>query len=197
MIFFKSKAEKDFENKQKIRQQISDFEKRILKLEEQLQKHAESARIAIKENLPEQINLTKSALIKTIQERKMTISMKINFEVFSQLKDQAEANKQFLKSIKLLGEQMEAATSIDAQKIFDKFDMEVDKANDMINEIQSQMKSQETKYNKQETTDIKVTESEIENLIYGTGTNAQTVTTNEADPLEKKLEELKAKIEKK
>jgi polyhydroxyalkanoate synthesis regulator phasin len=127
----------------------------------------------------------------------MTISMKINFEVFSQLKDQAEANKQFLKSIKLLGEQMEAATSIDAQKIFDKFDMEVDKANDMINEIQSQMKSQETKYNKQETTDIKVTESEIENLIYGTGTNAQTVTTNEADPLEKKLEELKAKIEKK
>jgi hypothetical protein len=48
MIFFKSKAEKDFENKQKIRQQIRDFEKRILKLEEQLQKHAESARIAIK-----------------------------------------------------------------------------------------------------------------------------------------------------
>ena len=129
MGIFKSKAEKDFERKQKIKQQIRDFERRIIKLEEQIKKHIESAREAVRENLPEQVALTKAALTRTIQERKMTIRMKINFDVFNQLKDQAEANKMFLKSIKLLSEQMEAATSVDAQKVFAKFDMEVEKAN--------------------------------------------------------------------
>jgi hypothetical protein len=126
----------------------------------------------------------------------MTIRMKINFEVFNQLKDQAEANKQFLKSIKLLGEQMEAATSVDAQKIFAKFDMEVEKANDMIEEIQEQLDTQEDKYKKQDMTDIKVTDSEIDNLIFGT-VSKPTTKVEELDPLEAKLEALKQKIEKK
>ena len=196
MGIFKSKAEKDFERKQKIKQQIRDFERRIIKLEEQIKKHIESAREAVRENLPEQVALTKAALTRTIQERKMTIRMKINFDVFNQLKDQAEANKMFLKSIKLLSEQMEAATSVDAQKVFAKFYMEVEKANDMIEEIQDQLDTQEDKYKKQDLTDIKVTDSEIDNLIFG---NAPTTSTKveEKDPLEAKLEELKQKIEKK
>jgi hypothetical protein len=196
MGIFKTKAEKDFERKQKIKQQIRDFERRIIKLEEQIKKHIESAREAVRENLPEQVALTKAALTRTIQERKMTIRMKINFDVFNQLKDQAEANKMFLKSIKLLSEQMEAATSVDAQKVFAKFDMEVEKANDMIEEIQDQLDTQEDKYKKQDLTDIKVTDSEIDNLIFG---NASSVSTKveEKDPLEAKLEELKQKIEKK
>jgi len=196
MGIFKSKAEKDFERKQKIKQQIRDFERRIIKLEDQIKKHIESAREAVRENLPEQVALTKAALTRTIQERKMTIRMKINFDVFNQLKDQAEANKMFLKSIKLLSEQMEAATSVDAQKVFAKFDMEVEKANDMIEEIQDQLDTQEDKYKKQDLTDIKVTDSEIDNLIFG---NAPTAATKveEKDPLEAKLEELKQKIEKK
>jgi hypothetical protein len=196
MGIFKSKAEKDFERKQKIKQQIRDFERRIVKLEEQIKKHIESAREAVRENLPEQVALTKAALTRTIQERKMTIRMKINFDVFNQLKDQAEANKMFLKSIKLLSEQMEAATSVDAQKVFAKFDMEVEKANDMIEEIQDQLDTQEDKYKKQDLTDIKVTDSEIDNLIFGnTPTSSNKV--EEKDPLEAKLEELKQKIEKK
>ena len=196
MGIFKSKAEKEFEQKQKLRQQTRDFERRISKLEDQVKKHIESAREAIRENLPEQVALTKTALTRTIQERKMTIRMKINFEVFNQLKDQAEANKQFLKSIKLLGEQMEAATSVDAQKIFSKFDMEVEKANDMIEEIQEQLDTQEDKYKKQDMTDIKVTDSEIDNLIFGT-VSKPTTKVEELDPLEAKLEALKQKIEKK
>jgi hypothetical protein len=196
MGIFKSKAEKEFEQKQKLRQQTRDFERRISKLEDQVKKHIESAREAIRENLPEQVALTKTALTRTIQERKMTIRMKINFEVFNQLKDQAEANKQFLKSIKLLGEQMEAATSVDAQKIFAKFDMEVEKANDMIEEIQEQLDTQEDKYKKQDMTDIKVTDSEIDNLIFGT-VSKPTTKVEELDPLEAKLEALKQKIEKK
>jgi len=196
MGIFKSKAEKEFEKRQKIKQQIRDFDRRISKLEEQIKKHIESARQAVRENLPDQVLLTKSALTKTIQERKMTIRMKINFEVFSQLADQAEANKQFVKSLKLLGEQMEAATSIDAKKVFAKFDMEVEKANDMIEDIQDQLNSQEDKYKKQEMSDIKVTDSEIDNLIFGTA--PKTTTEVEAiDPLEAKLEALKQKIEKK
>ena len=55
MGIFKSKAEKDFERKQKIKQQIRDFERRIIKLEEQIKKHIESAREAVRENLPEQV----------------------------------------------------------------------------------------------------------------------------------------------
>lgn len=196
MGIFKSKAEKDFERKQKIKQQIRDFERRIVKLEEQIKKHIESAREAVRENLPEQVALTKAALTRTIQERKMTIRMKINFDVFNQLKDQAEANKMFLKSIKLLSEQMEAATSVDAQKVFAKFDMEVEKANDMIEEIQDQLDTQEDKYKKQDLTDIKVTDSEIDNLIFGNAPVSSSK-VEEKDPLEAKLEELKQKIEKK
>lgn len=196
MGLFKSKAEKEFESKQTIRKQIREFDRRVIKLEDQMSKHIDSARMAIKENLPEQVNLAKVALARTIQERKMTIRMKIFFEVMTQIKDMAEANKHFVKSIKNLSEQMEVANTVEVQKIFNKFDLEVDKANMMAEEIQDQLNVQEDKYKRQEVSEIKVTDSEIDNLIYGTKP-AQGVDHSTVDPLEKKLEELKAKIEKK
>jgi len=196
MGLFKSKAEKEFESKQLIRKQIRDFDRRVAKLEEQMSKHIESARTAIKENLQEQVNLAKVALARTIQERKMTIRMKIFFEVMTQIKDMAEANKHFVKSIKNLSEQMEVANTVEVQKIFNKFDLEVDKANMMAEEIQDQLNVQEDKYKRQEVSEIKVTDSEIDTLIYGTKPT-QGVVNSTVDPLEKKLEELKAKIEKK
>jgi hypothetical protein len=196
MGLFKTKAEKEFETKQIIRKQIREFDRRVAKLEEQIGKHVESARTAIKENLPEQVNLAKVALSRTIQERKMTIRMKIFFEVMTQIKDMAEANKTFVKSIKTLSEQMEVANTIEVQKIFDKFDVEVEKANMMAEEIQDQLNVQESKYKKEEISEIKVTDSEIDTLIYGNKT-LQASTSSVTDPLEKKLEELKAKIEKK
>ena len=195
MGLFKTKAEKEFETKQLIRKQIREFDRRVAKLEEQMGTHVESARTAIKENLPEQVNLAKVALSRTIQERKMTIRMKIFFEVMTQIKDMAEANKTFVKSIKTLSEQMEVANTIEVQKIFDKFDVEVEKANMMAEEIQDQLNVQETKYKKEEMSEIKVTDSEIDTLIYGS--KAPQTSTATMDPLEKKLEELKAKIEKK
>ena len=196
MGLFKSKAEKEFESKQLIRKQIREFDRRVAKLEDQMNKHIESARTAIKENLTEQVSLAKSALARTIQERKMTIRMKIFFEVMTQIKDTAEANKHFVKSIKTLSEQMEVANTVEVQKIFDKFDVEVEKANMMAEDIQDQLNVQEAKYKKQEVSEIKVTDSEIDTLIYGTKPLTGTVNTT-VDPLEKKLEELKAKIEKK
>ena len=196
MGLFKSKAEKEFESKQLIKKQIREFDRRVSKLEEQMNKHIESARTAIKENLPEQLNFAKMALTRTIQERKMTIRMKIFFEVMTQIKDMAEANKHFVKSIQTLSEQMEVANTVEVQKIFNKFDVEVDKATMMAEEIQDQLNVQEDKYKKAEVSEIKVSDSEIDVLIYGT---KSTQSTPEAtlDPLEKKLEELKAKIEKK
>jgi flavodoxin len=74
--------------------------------------------------------------------------------------------------------------------------VEVEKANMMAEEIQDQLNVQETKYKKEEMSEIKVTDSEIDTLIYGTKAT-QTSTATTMDPLEKKLEELKAKIEKK
>jgi len=74
--------------------------------------------------------------------------------------------------------------------------MEVEKANDMIEEIQEQLDTQEDKYKKQDMTDIKVTDSEIDNLIFGT-VSKPTTKVEELDPLEAKLEALKQKIEKK
>jgi TATA-box binding protein (TBP) (component of TFIID and TFIIIB) len=114
----------------------------------------------------------------------------------TQIKDMAEANKTFVKSIKTLSEQMEVANTIEVQKIFDKFDVEVEKANMMAEEIQDQLNVQESKYKKEEISEIKVTDSEIDTLIYGNKT-LQASTSSVTDPLEKKLEELKAKIEKK
>jgi hypothetical protein len=108
----------------------------------------------------------------------------------------AEANKHFVKSIKNLSEQMEVANTVEVQKIFNKFDLEVDKANMMAEEIQDQLNVQEDKYKRQEVSEIKVTDSEIDTLIYGTKPT-QGVVNSTVDPLEKKLEELKAKIEKK
>jgi hypothetical protein len=66
----------------------------------------------------------------------------------------------------------------------------------MAEEIQDQLNVQEDKYKRQEVSEIKVTDSEIDTLIYGTKPT-QGVVNSTVDPLEKKLEELKAKIEKK
>ena len=59
---FKSKAEKERERRMAVNKAMNELEKRIKKLENQEQVYINAARTAMREALPEQIELAKKAL---------------------------------------------------------------------------------------------------------------------------------------
>ncbi len=221
--FIKTKGEKKWEDEYKIKQQLRDADKRIALLENTIKKHAVNARRALKEGIPDMVEFAKFAMRKAIQDKKMTLRWKINLEIYNDMKDSAEANKAFLKSIKLLAAQLKEATSIDAQKVFQQFKIESDKANQMIKGVQEQLTEQENVFKAEDLSEMNVSDKELETLIYGPQTSGsplaeeQPITENvpqsaptqgktkpeqalpkdkEMDDIQKKLDDFKKKLDK-
>jgi hypothetical protein len=213
---FKTKSEREWDNNYQVKQRLRDAERRITVLEDTIKKHASHAKRAIKEGLPDMVELARFAMKKAVQDRQMTIRWKINLEIFNDLKDSTEANKAFLKSIKVLASQMNAATNIDAQKVFQKFKMESDKANQMMKDIQDQLQDQEQAIKNEDFSSVNVTDKEIDALIYGPDSDKANLVLESSTPnlpeskpekvskpnpdineIEQKLNEFKKKLDKK
>jgi hypothetical protein len=213
---FKTKSEREWDNNYQVKQRLRDAERRITVLEDTIKKHASHAKRAIKEGLPDMVELARFAMKKAVQDRQMTIRWKINLEIFNDLKDSTEANKAFLKSIKVLASQMNAATNIDAQKVFQKFKMESDKANQMMKDIQDQLQDQEQAIKNEDFSSVNVTDKEIDALIYGPDSDQTNLVLEGSTPnlpeskpekvskpnpdineIEQKLNEFKKKLDKK
>ena len=110
MGFFKSKQEKEMEQRMIIKKTINQFNKHIRELEDQKSKYLEAAKRAKQEGLDAQYSLALSGLKMAMMQQKKAKEMQLNFELASQMKDLTKVTSLFLDGMSMLSVEMSKTT---------------------------------------------------------------------------------------
>ena len=173
MAIFKSKEERKQEKKMAVRQSMKELEKRIKKLDSQKEIYIQQAQIAVKEDLPEQVELAKKALQMTITERKRTLKMLLNARIIEQMNDMTEMTTEFLKDIHVIAKQIAGNTTTDVRKINSDLKMAMGKVEAQTESLEDLMDESQDTVGSFADENAKATDDEINALIYGnTGASA-------------------------
>lgn len=167
MALFKTKKEKEFEKKQLVRKSMNELRKRIAKLQAQEKVYVEQAKIAIREELPEQIKLAKQALKMTVAERKRTYQMLLNAEIISQMKDMTEMTAEFLKAVQVLSKDIAQDTGINTAKVKEQLQIAMGKVAENTENLEDMLESSQADLTDYSATVEVVTDSDIDKMIFG------------------------------
>lgn len=189
MKLFKSKAEKEQERKMLVKSSMKELEKRIRKLQEQEQVYIDMARIAQREELPEQIKLAKEALKMTISERKRTYKMLLNAKIISQMKDMSAMTTEFLNAIHVISKDIAGTTNADMSKLSGELKQAMGKVAEQTENLSDMLEDSQDDVTDFSTSNSLVSDDEIDRLIYGTGNAAAESAALDAD-----LEALKQQL---
>ena len=189
MKLFKSKAEKEQERRLLVKRSMKELEKRIAKLTQQEEVYIDAAKVAMREDLPEQVKLAKEALKMTISERKRTYKMLLNAQIISQMKDMSAMTGEFLNAIHVISKDFAGATTTDMTKLSNELKVamarvgeQTEALNDMLEDAQDEITdfSVENKL---------VSDEEIDKLIYGNGAADSSSIDADLEALKKQLED--------
>ncbi len=111
MGLFKSKAEKDLEQKLVIKKTLNNLNKQINDLEAKKKTAIDKARVAKQNGLTSEYNLALSLYRASVTQQKRAREMLLNFEITTQMKDMASLTKEFLKSLSILSREMVKLTN--------------------------------------------------------------------------------------
>ncbi len=106
MAWFKSKKQKEIEQKMLIKRTINSMEKQIARLEEQKKVFVEAAKKAKEKDLEPQFNLALSGYKMTVQQQKRAQEMLLNFEITAQMRDVTMMTTEFLRSMSSISKEM-------------------------------------------------------------------------------------------
>ena len=167
MGLFKSKQEKEQERRMLVKQSMKKLEKRIRKLKEQEAVYIRTAKAALEDNLPKQIQLAKDALKMTISERKRTMEMLLNAQIISQMRDMSAMTGEFLKAVHNISKSIAGTTSQDVNKISAELKMAMDKVENQTENLADMLEDAQDNVGDYSEGASNVSDEEIEQLIYG------------------------------
>ena len=196
MGLFKTKEQKEQERKMLVKQSMKELEKRITKLKAQEGKYIEMAKIAQREELPDQIKLAEEALRMTISERKRTYKMLLNSQIISQMKDMTSMTNEFLKAIQVISKDIAHGTTADMSKISGELRLAMDRVSDQTEQLSDMLEDSQDSVSDFSTDNSLVGDDEIKSLIYGNGSSASSsASASSSDSsLDDELEALKKLI---
>ncbi len=188
---FKSKAEKERERRMAVNKAMNQLERRIKKLEDQEQVYINAAKVAMREALPEQIELAKKALKLTIGEKKRTFAMLVNLRIVSQMKEMSAMTTDFVHALGDIGKSIAANTTEDMSKFVNEIQEAMEKVTAQTEEVIEVLESNQNEVGVFADKISNVDDTEIDNKIYG---KSQSGMSN--DEIEKKLASLREEINK-
>ena len=189
MKIFKSKEEKKQEKRMLVKQSLRELEKRIAKLEQQQGVYVKAAQVAIREDLPEQVELAKKGLQMTISERKRTYKMLLNARIIEQMRDMTEMTTEFLGAVRTIAKEISGSTSSDVRKISAELKMAMGKVENQTENLQDMLEENQDSVSDFATENNQSTDEEINQLIYGSSAAnvSKTDIDNELAELQRKL----------
>lgn len=194
MGLFKSKAQKEFEQKMVVKKTINSMNKQIETLEERKNIFVEKAKEAKKKGLEAQYNLALSGYRMTYAQQKKAQEMLLNFEITSQMKDMTMMTSEFLKGMGLLSREMsKLADSKQFAKVQKEFEIAMGSVEEQASQMEVFLESAETTFDTAASSEKNnITDEDFEKMI--DEETAQDIGGEDAE-LEKQMEELKKKIE--
>ena len=178
MGLFKTKAQREQERKMKVKQSMRELEKRIQKLKAQEAKYVEAAKIAMREELPDQIKLAEKALSLTISERKRTYKMLLNAQIISQMKDMSAMTGEFLKAIQIISKDISKTTDTDMSALTRDLRMAMEKVEEQTEGLEEMMEDSQESISAFADSTAQVSDDELTEQIYRRAT--QSVAASEA-----------------
>jgi hypothetical protein len=149
---------------------MRELEKRIQKLRAQEGKYVEMAKVAMREELPDQIKLAEEALRMTISERKRTYKMLLNAQIISQMKDMAGMTNEFLGAIQVLSKDISKGTTADMSKLTTELRAAMDKVKDQTENLSELMEDSQDDISEFSTDNSLVSDDELMARIFGNAT---------------------------
>ena len=123
MGLFKSKQEKEMEQRMIVKKTIRSIEKYLAKLQEQKVKALEAAKRAKLEGSTQQYSLALSGLRTAMAQEKKAKEMLLNFELTLQMRDLSKMTSEFLNGMSLMSKEMTAITKdMDFAKVQKQFE---------------------------------------------------------------------------
>ena len=195
MGLFKSKQEKNLEQKLAIKKTLNNLNKQIEELEKKKKTAIEKARVARENGLTAEYNLALSLYRASVSQQKRAREMLLNFEITNQMKDMASLTKEFLKGLSILSREMVKLTN---NKDFLKVQQQFEKA---ITGVETQSKQLDTimDTSEQKFTEVTNNEEAISDEDFASLVDEMSSQENEGiDDLanmDKELENLRKKID--
>lgn len=172
MGLFKTKAQREQERKMLVKQSMKELEKRIQKLRAQEGKYIEAAKIAMREELPDQIKLAEEALRMTISERKRTYKMLLNAQIISQMKDMTSMTNEFLSAIHVISKDIAHGTTADMSKLTGELRLAMDRVAEQTENLSDMLEDSQESVSDFSTDSSLVSDDEIKSRIYGAASAA-------------------------
>lgn len=191
MGIFKSREQRELEQKQLIKRTVYNMNKQIEALEEQKKSFAEKATRAKANGLDAQYELAITGYRLTLLQQKRAQEMLLNFEITSQLKDMALMTKQFLGGMSALSTQMSRlADGSDFERIGRQFKEAMNKAQGQAEQMENFMQDSRTAF-KGAAEGAVTDEAELERITEERAASGEF----SDDAVDREIEQLRKKIE--
>ena len=191
MGIFKSREQRELEQKQLIKRTVYNMNKQIEALEEQKKSFAEKATRAKANGLDAQYELAITGYRLTLLQQKRAQEMLLNFEITSQLKDMALMTKQFLGGRGALSTQMSRrADGSDFERISRQFKEAMNKAQGQAEQMENFMQDSRTAFNGAAEGAV-TDEAELERITEERAASGEF----SDDAVDREIEQLRKKIE--
>lgn len=147
MGIFKSKAQKELEQKMVIKKTLNNLNKQIKELEEKKKIAITKAKEAKEKGLSSEYNLALSMYRMSVTQQERAQEMLLNFEITTQMKDMAALTSEFLKSLSLLSKEMVKLTNNkDFLKVQQQFEKAITGVEMQAEQIDVMMDSSEERF---------------------------------------------------
>lgn len=192
MGLFKSKQQKDMEQRMLIRKTMQKIQRYIQNLEKQKAKYIEWAKTAKQKGIESQYNLAVSGLRTAVAQQKKAEEILLNFELTSQMRDLNVMTSEFLGGMSSLSKEMaKISKNMDFVKVQQEFEVAMMGVEETTVNLDNMLDSSESSFASIAADSSKVDSNEIEKLITNEATDEENSMDTEID---KKLEEIQKAI---
>lgn len=192
MGLFKSKQQKEMEQRMLIRRTMQKIQKYINSLESQKTKYIEWAKIAKQKGIETQYSLAVSGLKTAVAQQKKAEEILLNFELTSQMRDLNVMTSEFLNGMSSLSKEMASISkNMDFVKVQQQFEVAMMGVEETTFNLDNMLDTSESSFANLACDTSKIDNDEIEKLI-----NNETITQEAALDVEidKKLEQIQNAI---
>ena len=195
MGLFKSKQEKNLEQKLAIKKTLNNLNKQIEELEKKKKTAIEKARVARESGLNAEYNLALSLYRASVSQQKRAREMLLNFEITTQMKDMATLTKEFLKGLSILSREMVSLTNNkDFLKVQQQFEKAITGVETQSKQLDSMMDTGEQKFTEVTNSEDAISDEDFANLV-DEMSSQENEGIDDLSNIDKELENLRKKID--
>ncbi len=195
MGLFKSKQEKNLEQKLAIKKTLNNLNKQIEELEKKKKTAIEKARVARENGLTAEYNLALSLYRASVSQQKRAREMLLNFEITNQMKDMASLTKEFLKGLSILSREMVKLTNNkDFLKVQQQFEKAITGVETQSKQLDTMMDTSEQKFTEVTNNEEAISDEDFASLVDEMSSQENEGIDDLAN-IDKELENLRKKID--